>query len=106
MEEEGWEEREVMGVVRWERVLSGIAWVVRVLEGDGVEGGRREGEYRLTRPVLDLCSSNPVSVSLLIHLRKKREYVKRRDINRRQLGTKKNKDYFDSPNSDPASIPT
>lgn len=44
MEEEGWEEREVMGVVRWERVLSGVAWVVRVLEGDGVEGGRKEGE--------------------------------------------------------------
>lgn len=44
MEEEGWEEREVMGVVRWERVLRGVAWVVRVLEGDGVEGGRREGE--------------------------------------------------------------
>lgn len=44
MEEEGWEEREVMGVVRWERVLSGVAWVVSVLEGDGVEGGRREGE--------------------------------------------------------------
>lgn len=44
MEEEGWEEREVMGVVRWERVLSGVAWVVRVLEGDGVEGGRREAE--------------------------------------------------------------